>query len=82
MTGYGIFKSSGGKTCIKCGTIISKGLPHLSPVKGKDVIKEMSGKAMCHACLRDILNSMDSFLKECDDKIIDRYEKKRFVNKL
>lgn len=79
LTGYNVFKSSGGNTCVCCGTRMRKELPYLAPISGKRVIREMRGKAICVSCVRDMNNLIDSKLSELDPKELETYERRRFL---
>lgn len=79
ITGYRIYKSSGGNTCIQCGTRMRKGLPYMSPVTGKKNPRELRGKSICVACIGSLTGEVDRRVNECGEKEIDRYQKRRFL---
>lgn len=79
ITGYGIFKSSGGNTCIQCKIRMRKGLPYMSPVKGKKNPRELKGKSICATCMSEIINNMEAKIKECGTGEIEKYERRRFM---
>ena len=79
ITGYRILISKGGNKCIECKTVMRKGLPYMSPVAGVEVRREKRGKAICMSCFTALTNTMSTRIKECDPDVIDKYEKKRFL---
>lgn len=80
ITGYGIFKSTGGNKCIQCGVRMRKGLPYMSPVTGKKSIRELKGKSICVSCISEL--SAKVTVGVSSDKELDLYEKKRFLQHL
>jgi len=82
ITGYGIFKSTGGNKCIQCGVRMRKGLPYMSPVTGKRIIRELKGKSLCVSCINDMSEKVTVQLSELDEKELDLYNKKRFLHHL
>jgi hypothetical protein len=81
ISGYKIYKSSGGNKCIQCGTRMHKGLPYLSPVTGKKEPREMKGKSICISCIRELTEVVDRKSDDATDKI-ERYEQRRFLEHL
>ena len=82
ITGYGVFRSSGGNKCIHCNTRMRKGLPYLSPVRGKRVIRELKGKSICVSCIKVIVDSVDAKLLECGKNSLEKFEQRRFLEHL
>ena len=82
ITGYRMFKSSGGNSCVQCKTRMRKGLPYLSPIKGKHVIHELKGKSICIACLLELYNNAQGILSGCEDKELDKFQARRFLEHL
>ena len=81
VTGYRISTSTGGNTCVQCGTRMRKGLPYLTPVRGKRVVREIAGKSICVSCIQELMVKTDTEL-EGKDKSLDLYQKKRFIDHL
>lgn len=81
ITGYKIYKSSGGNTCIQCDTRMSKGLPYMSPVTGKRKIKKLTGKSICITCIKDIYNIAIDKVSD-KKKAVERYQTRRFLEHL
>jgi hypothetical protein len=81
-TGYGIFKSTGGNRCIQCGIRMRKGLPYMSPVRGKRIIREIKGKSICVSCIKELAEKVAVNLTAINDKELDLYEKRRFLSHL
>lgn len=79
ITNYKVFISSGGNTCVSCGTRMRKGLPYVAPVSGKRVIREKRGKALCVTCVKSLDDMLDSKLSELEPKELETYERRRFL---
>jgi hypothetical protein len=79
ITGYKVSLSTGGNTCVQCGTRMRKGLPYLAPVRGKRVIHELVGKSICVSCIKELMERTDQEL-EGKEQSLDYYEKKRFTD--
>ena len=79
ITGYQVSLSSGGNKCLQCGTRMRKGLPYLTPVRGKRVLHELVGKSICVSCIKVLVEEVEGKL-EGKEKSLDYYEKKRFVD--
>ena len=77
-----MFISTGGNTCVQCKVRMRKGLPYVSPVKGKFKVHQLKGKSLCIACLLELYNNAQGLLKECDDKELDLFQSKRFLEHL
>jgi hypothetical protein len=82
ITGYRIFTSTGGNTCVQCKVRMRKGLPYLSPITGKRVIRELKGKSVCIACVQELADSATTMLSQCDERDVDKYQAKRFLEHL
>ena len=82
ITGYGVFKSSGGNKCIHCNTRMRKGLPYLSPITGKRVIRELKGKSICVSCIKMVVENVDTKLQDCGIKSLEKFEQRRFLEHL
>jgi hypothetical protein len=82
LTGYRILKSSGGNKCLQCGTRMRKGLPFMVPIKGKRVIHSTVGKSLCCVCLEELHNKAQEMIKESGIENLERYNNRRFLEKL
>ncbi|MCP3686743.1 MAG: hypothetical protein GY861_29240 [bacterium] len=76
LTGYKVFVSSGGNTCLGCGTRMRKGLPYIAPISGKRVIREKTGKSICITCISELTEKMDVIAEASELEI---YERRRFL---
>lgn len=79
ITGYRIFKSSGGNKCIQCNTRMRKELTYLSPIKGKRIVHQLTSKSICLPCLEELV---DNAKRMTDPLTIEKYEKRRFLEHL
>ena len=82
ITGYKTFISTGGNKCIQCNTRMAKGLPYIAPVSGKRVVKELTGKSICISCIEELSKRVDSNLDKSNEKQLERYETRRFLENL
>jgi len=81
ITGYRIFRSTGGNKCVQCKTRMRKGLPYLSPVTGKNVVRELKGKSICISCIQELTDNIDEKMNGEEDSL-KKYEQRRFLEHL
>ena len=82
VIGYQIYLSSGGNTCVQCRTRMRKGLPYLSPVKGRKKREEIRGKSLCLECIREMMENVEDKLQSVPKAERERYATRRFLEHL
>lgn len=78
ITGYEVRVSTGGNTCVQCNTRMRKGLPYLTPIQGKRVVKEVKGRSICISCIDALTEKVTENLTGKEKDVL-KYEQRRFL---
>lgn len=81
ITGYKIFISTGGNTCIQCKMRMRKGLPYISPITGKKKQRKLIGKSLCMTCVEELQKSIGEMAQSLQTDV-EKYERRRFLTHL